>query len=202
MKILLVTPLYPPDIAGSAPYVKELAKRLSRECTVTVLAYGHIPEAVEGVRLRSVEKSVSLPARLVRFARALREELRDTDAVLVENGPSVELPLFLAHFGHRKKIVFHLYDETALGHAAASRWYRILLRLGMLSAGRVLTHRNESVHTARITGKDSGKEVDAERPAQRPEILPFSPFPKEALSAYETSWERHVGELAQIFTTL
>ena len=67
MRILLITPLYPPDIAGTAPYVKELAERLASAHTVTILTYGHIPELVPNVIIHTVEKSSLLPLRIIRF---------------------------------------------------------------------------------------------------------------------------------------
>lgn len=194
MKVLIVTPLYPPDIAGSAPYVKEFARRLAGGAhAVTILAYSHLPEAVPGVRIRTVEKSSPLPVRIGAFTRALRRELAAADAVLVENGPSTELPLLLAHAGYRKKIVFHCYDETALARARVSPWHRLLLALGARSAARTLVHGSER------TAADA---ISVERPAERPEILPFSPFPKDALAAYEQSWSEHVARITRIFETL
>ena len=64
MKILIVTPLYPPDIAGHSAYVKELALRLREAHTVTILAYNHIPEKIEGVNIITIQKHLPTLVRL------------------------------------------------------------------------------------------------------------------------------------------
>lgn len=98
MKVVIATPLYPPDIADPAPYVKELARRLSGKHEVTVVTYGHIPETVEGVRMITVDKRNPTMVRLFEFTKALRRAARDADVVYVQSGISAELPaLFVAH---------------------------------------------------------------------------------------------------------
>ncbi len=110
MRILLVTPLYPPDIKEPAPYVKELANRLSVNHAVTVLAYNHLPEAITGVQIITIEKSDVLLVRLVRFFQALRDLARDADVLYMQNGPSVELPILLLSLFVRKPIYLRLGD--------------------------------------------------------------------------------------------
>jgi glycosyltransferase involved in cell wall biosynthesis len=184
MKILIVTPLYPPDIAGSAPYVKELASRLKEVHSVTVLAYNHIPEAIEGVQIIPIEKSNILPLRLIRFFNTLLQEMQNVDIVFLENGPSVELPFFFAHLMRNRKMLFHLGDQTALTHTEKSIWYRIPFLCARMRAVRVLTPANFSV------------------PPPRPEILPFKAYPSEEMRTYETAWTSHIKELNNIFETI
>jgi hypothetical protein len=123
MKILLATPLYPPDVAQPAPYTKELASRLAQAGhDVVAVVYGRLPEPVAGVRIVGVDKRQALPARLWDFYRTLSREAREADIIVAENGPSVELPLLFV----RGRIVLHVGDRAALGKggvlAALARW--------------------------------------------------------------------------------
>lgn len=185
MRILVVTPLYPPDIAGSAPYVKALATRLSMTHKVTVLAYGHIPEMVPRVRIRSIEKRDTLIVRLWRFTYALAQEMRAADIVLVENGPSVELPFFLASLIIWRKSFFHIFDEKAAAHAATSIFHRIPFALARLRATHILGRAHTYIP----------------HPLPRPEIIPLEPYPHDALAAYERSWDTHTRALETLFAT-
>jgi glycosyltransferase involved in cell wall biosynthesis len=178
MKITVATPLYPPDIGGAASYIKELARRLSEKHTVTVVTYGCLPEKVPGVAFISIDKRQMLPLRLLRYTSALLRTLRKTDLLYAENGPSVELPLYLAGHISKKPFVMHIGDMATHKYAAKRVFRRMIERAAFRRALCVVE----------------------ENPLWRPEILPFESFPKQAFDAYEGSWEKHIAHLEEIFT--
>ena len=165
MKLVLVTPLYPPDTGGPAPYMKELAKRLADRHDITLVTYGRYPEAVEGVHVIAIDKAQPLLQRLSAYTKALREAAKNADALFVANGASTELPALICSFGSPVPFLFAPIDS------AAGRGF---LR-GIL--GRVMRARSRAIL--------------ADFPLPRPELLPLEPEPTEALEAYERSWERH-----------
>ena len=165
MRILLITPLYPPEVADAAVYAKELARRLSKNHKVTVLAYAHLPEKLPGVRTIIIEKNQTRATRLWAFQHALAREIRDTDVVVAVNGASVELPIFLTR--HVTPLIFCVADKTA--HERGG----ILERLASLRARSII--RNV--------------------PDPKPEILPLEPEPTEALAAWDAAWSTHVHAL-------
>lgn len=170
MRIVLATPLYPPDTAEPAPYIKELARRLSKKHEVVIVAYGRLPETVEGVRIVTVDKRQPLPIRLARYLFALLSNVRDSDVVLFENGPSVELPVALIERLVRTPFVFHIGDRRAYERSQKSFLLRTLTSLA--SSGATSTLRD--------------------LPATRPEILPFREAPTKDLQDHERSWEGHL----------
>lgn len=102
MKIILATPLYPPDIAEPAPYVKELASRLCDKHDVTIVAYSSIPEEIPGVKIMAVSKRQPLLIRLVKYTYTLFKTSRGADIIYVQNGPSVDLSSIIV--GHLRGI--------------------------------------------------------------------------------------------------
>lgn len=172
MKILLATPLYPPDIAPPAPYIKELARKLSNNHEVVVLAYGRLPEKVPGVKIVTVDKRRPLFLRLIAYIFALLRAARSADLLYAENGPSVELPAALLTFILRTPLVLHIGDARAEARGG------VIARLARSRAKTVVT----------------------DIPNERPEILPFSPRPEAGLEAYESSWIKHLSLLENIFT--
>ncbi len=177
MKILLASPLYPPDIAEPAPYVKELARRLDATDHVTVLAYTRTPESVPGVRVIAVGKRYPLPIRILVYSLRLFGAALGADVLYAENGTSVELPAALIALITRIRFIFHIGDDAAHQWAESSR------------ARRIIEHFASS----------QAKEVLRSKPLPRPEILPFVPYPTEAFAAYERSWDEHVALLEKIF---
>lgn len=177
MKIVLATPLYPPDAAWPAPYTKELARRLSPAHAITVLTYGEIPEEVEGVRIISVSKRQPRAWRLLRYTRALLREARRADVIYAENGASVELPLVIASFVSRTPILLHMGDQRAHKKAAYSTALKNIEKAALKSAKKIVT----------------------DSPLKRPEILPFAPYPTNEFAAYEASWQKHQEMLEDLF---
>lgn len=178
MQVTIATPLFPPDIGSAATYAKELARRLAEHHEVTVVAYGRLPEPVEGVCVIGVDKRLPLPLRLLRFATALFRATRTADVVYVLNGASAELP---ATFVLRLRGVPYLAcvaDHGAHQHAARSWARRAIERTWLQHA----------------------KDCVTELPATRPEILPFVPYPQAALAEYERTWTAHLAELTTALT--
>lgn len=170
MRILIASPLYPPDIAEPAPYTKELARRLSVHHSVTIVTYGNFPEQVPSVRIIYTSKRRPLPIRLFMYTFLLFKESLTTDVIYALNGASVELPVTIVSFITRKPLYAHLGDQSA--HANAKKSF-ILKHIEAL----FLAHAKETV---------------AHHPLPRPEILPLEPFPTDAQKAFEDSWQEHV----------
>jgi len=179
MKIVLVTPLYPPEVAAAAPYTKELAKRMSPTHTVSVVTYSHLPEQLPDVLVHTVKKNQPLPFRLISFFFALIPALRNADICYAQNGPSVEFPLFLASFVTRTPIFIHIGDPAAHVYAKNHFFRNIVERLLFSRAKKVLT----------------------DTPLPRPEILPLEEMPEQELVAYERSWTEHLTLLEETFST-
>ena len=178
MKIVLATPLYPPDVAEPAPYMKELARRLSKSHEVTVVAYGALLEEVPGVRIIPIHKGRPLPLRLFAFTRALLRATRHADLVYVANGASAELPLIALSFATRIPLYLALADHAAHGRARHRLGMRIIERLAMSRAHGIISAL----------------------PPPKPEILPLEPEPTEALETYERAWKAHEAELDSLFS--
>lgn len=178
MRLVIATPLYPPDTAPQAVYVKELAKRLSMQHSVTVVAYGSYPEEIPGVHLIAVSKRQPKLLRLIAFTWALYRATRNVDILYAENGPSVELPVSLLTLVPHPKLVVHMGDPDAATRAENSVPHGQLLR-GMTK---------RAVH------------VEESTPLVRPEILPLKPRPVRELAAYENSWKQHVSLIVTLCT--
>jgi glycosyltransferase involved in cell wall biosynthesis len=173
MRILIATPLYPPDLGNPAPYVKELASRLSLEHEVTVLAFTRYPEKIEGVRIVAVSKRQPLVIRMALFTIRLFTEALRTDVIIAENGSSVELPVALVSTMLRKKLLFHVGDERADAVSKTKKARGVVTRFAQARSHRVIENS----------------------PLPKPEILPLEEKPVEALNAYETSWNKHVSDV-------
>ncbi len=195
MRILIVTPLYPPDIAPQAVYVKEFAKRYAAYAEITILAYAHIPEAIDGVTSISVPKDRPLFLRLLHFTWALWRAAKMSDLLFIQNGASVELPASIVSFFVRIPRIVMMSDISAY----ASGENRALLQKIQNLLLRRATHM---VYEKSIVPKKKWlqKSTILSLPKDRPEIISFKPYPTQDFLVYEEAWKQHLEALTHIFT--
>ncbi len=174
MNVALVTPLYPPDIAPPAIYVKELARRLSETHKVSIVAYAHIPEDVPGVLIFPVSKRLPVVERILRFFTVLYQATKQTDHLYVVNGPSVELPVLLLSYVRNTPITLCIVDAPAFDRTR-QQWLTNLVH-------KTLCKR--------------AVEIITDIPLQKPEVLPFASLPDRKAKSYEESWKRHLALLS------
>lgn len=101
MRILIATPLYPPDIGGPGTYAKLLADELpKRGIAVEILSYGIVRHLPKGI------------AHVVYFMKLFRTT-SECDLVLALDPVSVGLPALFAAFFWRKKFVVRIAGDYA-----------------------------------------------------------------------------------------
>jgi len=170
MKIAIATALYPPDATPVARYVKECASRLSETHETTVVLYGYLPEHVPNVRPVSVDKRAMLPVRVWRFFFTLLRETRQHEVLIIENGPSVELPALLVLLLTHTPAILIISDSVGIERTKKNIFYDYIHAFLKKRVGSIIS----------------------DLPNDRPEILPFFPIEKEKLDAYQRSWEKHL----------
>ncbi|MFH1129404.1 MAG: glycosyltransferase family 4 protein [Patescibacteria group bacterium] len=85
MKIIIATPLYPPEIETLASYVKELATRLKKYHEITIVAYASTAEQIPGVKLITVSKHLPLLIRLFMYTFVLLKASKHADIIYAQN---------------------------------------------------------------------------------------------------------------------
>ena len=199
MRILIVTPLYPPDIAMPAPYVKELAKRLKGMHEISILAYNHIPEKIDGVRIVTISKDIPLLLRIIRFTRMLFIESKNVDLLFVQNGSSVEVPFSVVKLFSQCKSILYVSDAHAYTRMKSSFLFRIIFFCAQKSATHVSTSLRNTVtnHSSQLSQQ---KETYVALPHREPEVHSLFSYPHDERTAYETSWSNHINELTTLFS--
>ncbi|MBI2627911.1 MAG: glycosyltransferase family 4 protein [Candidatus Niyogibacteria bacterium] len=121
MKILLATPLYPPEIGGPATYTKELAEQLKNKHHLKIVAYaGKNPQLIDGVELIFIDKFKPLFYRLFLFFLAIFKHSKDADVIYVQNALAAGLPAVLAAKLRQKPVVLKFVGDEAWERAYAA----------------------------------------------------------------------------------
>ncbi len=113
MKIVLTTPLYPPEIAEPAIYIKEMALRLACKHDVTVVAYGTTAEKVPGVTIIGVNKKNLLFFRLLNYSFTLYRSSRDCEIIYTQNGIAASLPAIIVGYLRKIPVVLRFVEDEA-----------------------------------------------------------------------------------------
>lgn len=95
MKIIIATPIYPPEIGGPATYTKELCARLVGAHDITVITYTNSADPFPKTRLIPVGKGRPLPVRLGVFFVKLFRASKNTEVIYVQNAMAAGLPVAL-----------------------------------------------------------------------------------------------------------
>jgi hypothetical protein len=177
MKILILSPLFPPDVGAPAPYVKALMSRL-KEHALTGLIYGYLPESVAGVPITAIDKRTWVVRRLVAYTKALVHARRDVDLIILNNAPSVELPMLLVSLCTKNTIVLCESDPLAL-KASSKGFYKLLHTLLIRQVKKVIILPVEAAYIS-------------------PEQLPFKDVDTTVVSTQNNWWHNHLHELTTI----
>ncbi len=177
MKILILSPLFPPDVGAPAPYVKELLRRLNGH-DVTTLMYGYLPESVPGVQMIAIDKRTGVIRRLVTYATALMRARTEADLIILNNAPSVELPMLLVSLLTPNTIVLCESDPLAL-KASRKGFYKLLHTLMVRRCKKVVVLPEETMYMI-------------------PELLPFLSIDTEAVAKQNSWWTKHCIDLMTI----
>ena len=201
MKIIIATPIYPPEIGGPATYTKELCERLHTIHDITVISYTDVGTAFEGTKLISVSKQKPVPVRLPLYLFTLLKHVGRADLVYVQNAMAAGLPVAIACTLLRKPFVLKFVGDEAWERATQRRLTKKNLedflskpegdwkiRMMMKIQGWVLRRAScvttPSAYLSQELIKAYG--VRAERAtvnynaAEETEVLPFEPKPPVA----------------------
>jgi glycosyltransferase involved in cell wall biosynthesis len=113
MKIVIASPIYPPEIGGPATYTKELAEKLSADHVCTIVAYTNNNQSVPGTTLVAVLKDLSLPMRLGKYFLALMKATKKSDVIYVQNAMAAGLPAVLVGMIQRKPVILKFVGDEA-----------------------------------------------------------------------------------------
>jgi len=113
MRIIIATPLYPPEIGGPATYIKELCQRIHQDHEITVVAYTDTGEAFPGTRLVSVSKRLPLLIRLIKYTLVLWKTAQGQDIIYAQSSMAAGLPAVLvAKFRNLPCVIKFVGDEV------------------------------------------------------------------------------------------
>ena len=113
MKIVIATPLFPPETGSSALYTKELAKRLKENHSVTILTYANHTEKIPGVKIKKVKKNTFLWIRLYSFTRTLIRLAEKADVIYTQRAVAAGLPAILASWLTKTPVVVNYMEDEA-----------------------------------------------------------------------------------------
>ncbi len=121
MKIVIATPIYPPEIGGPATYTKELCERLHDQHEITVVAYTDVREAFTKTTLVAVSKQRPLPIRLIKYFLAVYKASKDADLIYVQNAMAAGLPVALVSMLRNKPFVLKFVGDEAWERATQNK---------------------------------------------------------------------------------
>ena len=174
MNVVMLTPLFPPDTSNSARYVKLLAAKLEI-ASLTLIAYGRLPESVPGVQITNIDKSGSKLSTIYHCIQSLIS-LKPT-TLIVHNGPSTELPALLYLILRPTTNLMYIESDSQ----AALDTKNILFTL-------IRKNIKKRARTTITLPQDTSSYLPEEK-------LPFSQTDEHRELSYKDWWEKHLKEI-------
>lgn len=215
MKIIITTPLYPPEIGDIAIYSEQLAKKLSLLHSVSLITYSNHPLHNSGFNLFYAEKNKNILERLLKYFKILIKETDKNDVIILQTGIGAALPAFIVSRLKNKRIIFRFFEDESLErkkiHTNSIKIFFIsFLQKIILNYSTLIVCHSEKLKNILLTvygiKKDNIKIIP--EPQDEKVVLPFSrdkigdveisktPYVKRILEkGYEKekiSWEEHV----------
>ena len=121
MRIVLATPVYPPEFGGPATYTKGLALKLRDEHEVVIVAYASTSEIIPGTTLFVASKQHPLPLRILKFTFDLFRASRGADVIYVQNAMAAGLPAVIVGMIRRIPVILKFVGDEAWERASQQR---------------------------------------------------------------------------------
>lgn len=194
MKIVLATPIYPPEIGGPATYIKEIAERLCGTHSITIVAYASTSEYIPGTKLITVSKQRALPLRLIKYTWVLFRESKNADIIYVQNAMASGLPAVIVSALRRVPVILKFVSDEAWERATQQKYTKkklgdflikpegpLKIKLMMMLQGFVLRRatlvttpsRYLSEEIVKAYGVQKARAVVNYNAADKTETLPF-----------------------------
>lgn len=113
MKIIIATPLFPPEIEDIASYSKDIARHLKDKYQVQILTYAGQIEEVEGLEIFTINKRQVIFFRIWQYFIKLLKLARQADLIYVQNSVAVSLPAILVKIFTGKKVIINFIEDEA-----------------------------------------------------------------------------------------
>lgn len=113
MKILLATPVYPPEIGGPATYTVEIVERLHNNHDIKIVALADNPKVLDGASLTTISKKQRIWTRLWKTYKAILKEGKDRDVIYVQNALAAGFPAVLAGKKLGKPVLIKFVGDEA-----------------------------------------------------------------------------------------
>jgi glycosyltransferase involved in cell wall biosynthesis len=117
MKIIIATPLFPPEIEDIASYSKDIAMYLKDKYQVQILTYAGQIEEVEGLEIFTINKRQVIFFRIWQYFIKLLKLAKQADLIYVQNSVAVSLPAILVKIFTGKKVIINFIEDEALKRA-------------------------------------------------------------------------------------
>lgn len=113
MKIVLATPIFPPESGGPGTYTCAIAERLSPKHDIVIVTYGDNPTLFTFGRVVAVKASANILLRWLRYTYILWKEMGSADVVYAQNAMASGFPAVIAGQLRAKPVVIKMVGDEA-----------------------------------------------------------------------------------------
>lgn len=119
-KLVIATPIFPPESGGPGTYTCAIAEKLYPKYECVIITYSDAPSPLAHTRVIAIRKSQNLLFRWCKYTVALFRELRTADIVYAQNAVASGFPAVIAGMLLRKPVIIKMVGDEAWERATAA----------------------------------------------------------------------------------
>lgn len=120
MKILIVTPIFPPRTGGPATYVWELARRLEKRHKITIICFSNKPKKLKGANLTHLALKGNVLTRQIKLFFSVFKESAKSNVVYIQGPLVVGLTSTIASKLRGRKVLLKFVGDEVWEDASIS----------------------------------------------------------------------------------
>lgn len=113
MKVIIATPLFPPEIEDIANYSRDIATHLKENNQVQILTYAGPVEEIAGLEIFTINKRQFLLIRIFKYFIKLLKLAKFADIIYVQNSVAVSWPAILVKIITGRKVIINFIEDEA-----------------------------------------------------------------------------------------
>ncbi len=111
MKVLISTPLFPPEAHYPAKFSKSLAENISQYHEVSLLVFGDSPEQISSVNIVSISKKKNFLKKIFLFLQKSYKPISNSDIIILNQAGLFSFLTFILAKMKNKKIITKIKED-------------------------------------------------------------------------------------------
>lgn len=112
-KVVIATPIFPPEIAEPAFYIKKISKPLSEKYKISIVAFSNFPKTIPDTKIIPINKNKIFIFRFSNYIKELYKESKNAEVIYSQNAVASGLPSVIVGYLLKIPVIIRFIGDEA-----------------------------------------------------------------------------------------